>query len=131
MTCHAAQPAAECTELLIEPACVNISLIWGTDNELEVTITDGDGKAIAINNDTITLTVKDAVGGTTVIAKSNGPGAHSDPGNGKTVFVIAAADTALAPATTTTYWAHEVRRITATLEERVHIQGDFIVGATL
>jgi hypothetical protein len=130
MTCQTQQPT-ECTELAIEPACVNVALVWGTDNELEVSITDGDGKAIAINNDTITFTVKDEPGGTTVIAKSNGPGSHSDPANGKTVFAIAAADTALAPATADTYWALEVRRITAALEERVHIQGDFIVRATI
>lgn len=125
------QQSAQCTELFIEPTCVNVALVWGTDNELEVTITDGDGRAIAINNDTITFTVKDAVGGTTVIAKSNGPGSHSDPGNGKTVFAIDAADTALAPATSTTYWTHEVRRITAALDELVHIQGEFIVRPTI
>ncbi|MHC4867836.1 MAG: hypothetical protein ACYTEX_27510, partial [Planctomycetota bacterium] len=125
------QPPPECTEIAIRPDCVKIELVWGTDNELEVSLTDGDGRAIAINNDTVTWTVKDAVGGTTVIAKSNGPGGHSDPANGKTVFVIAAADTALAPATSTTYWTHEVRRITAALEERVHIQGEFIVRPTI
>ena len=116
-----------CKDLPIEPDCLNLSLVKGTDNELEITITDGDGKAVAITADTITMTVKDEPGGSTVFLKSNGPGAHSAPALGQTIFVIDAADTATASDDATTYWVYEIRRVTGTGDQRVHIQGDFTV----
>lgn len=116
-----------CSTVSIVPDCYDLSIVWGTDNQLEVIITDGDGKAIAINNDTISLTVKEELGGALVWTKSNGPGAHSDPGQGRTIFTIDAADTATAAAATTTWWIYEVRRTTAGGDERVHISGSFVV----
>ncbi len=129
MTCDLNSPCIRipCESLPIEPTCLILSIVRGTDNQLEVSITDGDGKAVVITNDTITLTVKDEAGGSTVFVKSNGPGGHSAPALGQTIFNIDAADTATASATATTYWAYEVRRITAGGDERVHIQGDFVV----
>jgi hypothetical protein len=120
-----------CSDLAIEPACLNLSMMRETDNEIEITITDGDGKAIAIGADTIDFTVKDELGGSVIFTKQNGPGGHSDPDLGQTIFTIAKADTSTASETTTTYWTYEVRRTTAALEERVHIQGDFVVRPTI
>jgi hypothetical protein len=108
-----------------------LSLMRGTDNQLEVVITDGDGKAFAINSDTIDFTVKDEPGGSVVFTKQNGPGDHSNPGLGETIFNIDAADTASASSSSLTYWVYEVRRTTATLDERVHITGDFVVRPTI
>lgn len=116
-----------CESLTIDPVCYDLGVVWGTDNQLEVTLTDGDGKAVAINNDTVDFTVKDDLGGSVVFTKSNGPGDHSAPGLGQTIFDVDAADTATAGATTTTYWVYEVRRTTAGGDERVHLQGAFVV----
>jgi len=120
-----------CPALSVEPQCFDLSLVWGTDNELEATITDGDGKAIAINNDTISLTVNESVGGAAVFVKTNGPGQHSEPGQGQTVFEIDAADTATASATAWTYWIYEIRRTTAGGDTRVHLTGQFAVRPTI
>lgn len=132
MTCQTTCGGASvCEDLPIQPDCINLTIQRETDNQLEVVITDGDGKAIAINNDTITMTVKDEPGGSVVFTKSNGPGSHSNPGLGQTIFTIAAADTSSASASTTTYWVFEVRRIAAGGDERIHIKGDFIVEPTI
>lgn len=129
MTCETQPNCARlvCSTLPIQPTCLNLSIVSGTDNQLEVTITDGDGKAIAINNDTIDFTVKEWLGGALVWTKSNGPGAHSDPGLGQTIFNIAAADTVTASTSAVTWWVFEIRRITAGGDERVHISGAFVV----
>lgn len=116
-----------CQSIQVEPTCVDLSIVWGTDNQLEVTITDGDGRAVVITTDTIALTVKEETGGATVFSKSNGPGEHSAPALGRTVFAIDAADTAAASATAWTYWVFEVRRTTGGGETRVHISGAFAV----
>lgn len=121
----------DCQELAIQPDCYNLSIQRGTDNALEVIVTDGDGAAIDISLDTITLTVKTARDGDLVFAKSNGPGDHIGPIIGKTVFDVAAGDTATASTTATTYWVFDVRRVTAGGDERIHIRGDFIVEPTV
>lgn len=133
MTCETVPSCVNltCSTLPVQPACVGLSLVRGTDNQLEVTITDGDGKAIAINNDTVTMTVKEELGGALVWTKSNGPGAHSDPGLGQTIFEIDAADTATASTTSQTWWVYEMRRITAGGDERVHISGSFVVRPSI
>lgn len=129
MTCASSPNCVRlvCSELPIQPTCLNLSIVWGTDNQLEVTITDGDGKAVVITNDTITMTVKEELGGALVWLKSNGPGGHSSPDLGQTIFEIDAADTATASTTAATWWVYEIRRITAGGDERVHISGAFIV----
>lgn len=129
MTCETQPNCARlvCSTLPIQPVCINLSIVWGTDNQLEVTITDGDGKAVAINNDTIAMTVREEIGGALVWTKSNGPGSHSDPGLGQTIFEIDAADTATASTTAATWWVYEIRRTTPASDTRVHISGSFIV----
>jgi hypothetical protein len=117
----------QCTTLAIEPVCFNLTMVRGTDNQLEITITDGDGRALAIGADTIDFVVKDQPGGSIMFSKSNGPGDHSNPDLGQTIFNIDAADTSAASATAVTYWVYEISRTTGGGETRVHIIGDFTV----
>lgn len=121
----------ECVDLKVEPTCYNLSIVRGTLNRLEVVLTDGFRKAIAINNDTVEFIVKDEPGGTSIFTKSNGPGEHSDPGQGETVFEIDETDTASADETRYTYWVYEIRRTTIAGDVFVHITGDFIVRPTI
>lgn len=124
-------PEEERERLSFEPRCLDIAIVWGTNNTLTAYINDGAGRGIDITADTVTFIVKDSVGGGVQISKSNGPGNHSAPALGETVFKIVPADTATAGATTSTYWTYEIRRIAATLEETVHIHGNFIVRPTI
>ena len=117
----------QCTTLAIEPVCFNLSMVRETDNELEITITDGDGKALPIGVDTIDFVTKDEPGGAVIFAKSNGPGDHSAPDLGQTIFVIDKADTVAASSSAATYWVYEISRTAAGGAERVHIVGDFHV----
>ena len=119
------------SEVVEQPDQRNLLIQRGTDNTLSVTITDGDGRAIAITNDTVKLTVKTGVGGDLVFDKTNAPGSHSDPANGETQFEINPADTATASETARTYWVYDVRRIDVGGEERIHIRGDFTVEPTV
>jgi len=130
MSCYDTCDTA-CEALPIQPQCLDLTLSRGTDNSLEVVITDGDGRAIVITNDTVKFTVKDEVDGTVVFEHTNMPGGHSSPGLGQTIFEISAADTATASATADTFWVFEVRRITPALDEFVHISGQFIVRPTI
>lgn len=129
MTCESTPACMRltCSTLSIQPGCVNLSIVWGTDNQLEFTITDGDGKAVAITNDTIAMTVKEELGGALIWTKSNGPGQHSAPALGQTIFEIDAADTAAASTIANTWWIYEIRRTTAGGDERVHLTGSFVV----
>lgn len=127
MTCDTNCFQLQCTTLAIEPVQFCLAMVRGTDNQLEVTITDGDGRALAIGADTIDFVVKDQVGGSVMFSKSNGPGDHSNPDLGQTIFDIDAADTVGASATATTYWVYEISRTTGGGETRVHIVGNLIV----
>jgi hypothetical protein len=121
----------QCVDLSVEPDCYNLSIVRGTLNRFEVVLTDGFGKAVAINNDTVEFIVKDDPGGSVVFSKSNGPGEHSDPGQGETIFEIDETDTASASETAYTYWVYEVRRTTITGDLYVHITGGFVVRPTI
>lgn len=115
-------------EVGVTPAPQNVTIVRETDNTFEVILTDGEGEPVNITGDTIVFTVRDKVGGLVGIQISNGPGTHKDPVNGVTEFSITKADTSSASPVHWTYWVFEVRRILAvSLEERVHIQGDFVV----
>jgi hypothetical protein len=120
-----------CSAATVEPDCVNLSIVRGTQNRFEVIITDGFGKAVAINNDTIEFIVKDEPNGTAVFTKSNGPTEHSNPSLGETVFDIDEADTATASETETTYWVYEVRRTNPVSDVFVHLTGQLIVRPTI
>lgn len=130
MTCNPCEGILA-TEVAEQPDQRNLIMQRGTDNTLTATITDGDGRAVVITNDTVQLTVKTGVGGDLVFTKTNAPGSHSDPANGETQFEIDPADTAAASETARTYWVYDVRRIDVSAEERIHIRGDFTVEPTV
>lgn len=117
----------QCTTIAVAPVCFTLGMLRETDNQLDVTITDGEGRAFAIGLDTIDLSVKDESGGAVQFAKSNGPGDHVEPALGRTIFAIEPADTSSASTTATTYWVYEISRTTGAGETRVHIVGDFVV----
>lgn len=125
-------PQAFVTErVFIDPTCGCVSIPYGTDNELVVTITDGDGRAIPINNDTVTITVKDERGGNLIFEKTNGPGEHCEPSQGTTIFVLTPSDTEAADPYVRTVWLFEIRRVTGGGEIYAHIFGDFLVEPTI
>lgn len=132
MTCHATGSLyGDCAILALSPDCIDIVMPYGTDNELTAVLKDGDGKAVPINTDTITLTVKDGRGGTLIFQKTNAPGAHTDPAQGETVFAIAATDISTADPYSCTTWLYELRRTTNGGLTYVHLSGRFVVSATI
>lgn len=121
-----------CSGVVIRPACVDITVQRGTDNPIEVVLTDGDGKAVDLTPDTATMTVRKSLAGNLVFQKSNGPGSHIDPVNGRTLFEIEKTDIDdEASETLVEYWVYEIRRITGTDDERVHLAGAFVVEPTV
>ena len=66
----------------------------GDDKIYELEVTDKQtGNAVDITGTTIKLTLRETPTDSIFLQKSNGPGEHSDPSNGKTEFAIDAADT--------------------------------------
>ena len=120
-----------CVDVCVVPDCYNLSIVRGTYNRFQIILTDGDNKAIAINNDTVEFIIKDDPGGSVIVSKSNGPGDHSDPANGTTIFEIENADSLAANETTSTYWSYEVRRTNPLGDVFVHITGQFTVRPTI
>jgi hypothetical protein len=103
----------------------------GTHNVFEVLITDAEDEPIDITNDTIIFTVKDEVGGTTKLQKSNSPGGHADPTNGITSFTISQTDIPSVSPYEVREWVYEIRRRDVGGIERVHIQGTFTVNPSV
>lgn len=132
MTCTLmVRPSGLCERLVVEPDCVNIAFPYGTDNELVAIIKDSDGKALPINTDTVTLTVKDGRGGNLIFEKIKTPGLHSNPDQGETIFAIASTDIASADPYIVTSWRYELRRETAGGSVYCHVAGLFIVEPTI
>jgi hypothetical protein len=131
MTCTLGLRTFECDELVVAPECGDIILPYGTDNDLVAIVKDGDEKAIPINTDTITLTVKDGRGGTLIFAKVNAPGSHANPAQGETVFSVSSADISSADPYAVTVWRYEVRRQTSGGAVFSHVSGRFIIEPTI
>lgn len=112
------------------PTEQNITVLRGTDNDLQFTIADASGTAIDISLDTITFTGREGFAGPIrVPKKSNAPGTHTDPTNGVTTFKLLKTeiDDEVQPGSETS-WKYEVRRVEAvTLDEFVHFQGGLII----
>lgn len=115
-----------CSGIVIRPACVDIILQQGTDATLEVILTDGDGAAVDITNDTVTMTVRESIGGTLLFQKSNGIGEHNEPLRGSTLMVIEPADIPAAGV-----FVYEVRRLLQAGTERIHISGTLTIEAAI
>ena len=86
----------------------------GDDKIYELTVTNKQtGNAVDITGCTITWTWKEEKEDASYfLQKSNGPGEHSDPMNGKTEFTIDAADTASLTAKMTYFWDVEITKTT-------------------
>lgn len=113
------------TTLSLVPTEIDIDLDQGSDKPIEFQISKG-GQAVNITNDTIYFTARDFYfGNVTIPTKANGPGQHSDPENGKTMFVLER-DEVISEGNEayTATWYYEVRRLDASTGlEMVHIQG--------
>lgn len=131
MSCVQVTCPARCDQVEVAPDCSDIILPYGTDNELVAIVKDGDGKAIPITTDTITMTVKDGRGGTLIFTKSNGPGSHSDPAQGETIFDVSSSDLSAADPYAVTVWLYELRRQTAGGSVFAHVAGRFFVEPTI
>ena len=109
----------------LTPEIITIEAQQGTDVTLEFQLTDANGTAVDITNDTVDVTVKDDFDGNVKIAtKSNGPSEHSDPANGKSIFVWTKTETTTSTPTEQVDWVYEVRRIFAgSGKEVIYIQG--------
>jgi hypothetical protein len=112
------------------PTPCDIQLVRDTDNEFEFVLTGGDGKSIGIDLDQVEWTISDKIGGTMIFQKISLAGSHEDGPNGKVLFKIDKEDTSTAKTTSVTTWHHELRRIKASGDERVHIPGRLIVEPT-
>lgn len=113
----------------LTPEIVNIELQQGTDAVLEFQLTDGTGTAVDLSGDEVKFTAKDEFAGTVTIAtKTNGTGQHSDPVEGKTVFVITKDDLTTTTPAEQILWRYEVRRVFAgTNREVIYIHGELVL----
>jgi len=103
-------------------------MVVDADSTFTFILTNARGEAVDITGDSVKLTVRDVKGGTLKLQKTNGPGAHDDPQNGKTSFTITRTDITATPADETFFWVYEIRRIDAgTSQEHVHLEGAFVV----
>lgn len=113
----------------LTPEIVNIELQQGADYVIEFQLTDNLGAGVDLTNDEVKFTAKSDFAGTVTIAtKTNGPGQHSTPADGKTKFTLTKADlTTLTPADAVV-WKYEVRRVFAGSGlEVIYIHGDLLL----
>ena len=109
------------------PLIVNLQVVQNTDNQIEFVLTD-NGSAVDLTNDTVTLVMKTNYGGTLKINKSNGPGGHSDPTNGKTRFLLTKTEMQGSNIAVPETWVYQLRRIVAgSLDEIVYFAGDVLL----
>lgn len=95
--------------------------------EFDCVLTNAYSEPMDISLDTVVLTVKDNLGGTTKIQKTNAPLTHIDGAQGRTRFEILPGDITETETRRPFSWIFEVRRITPALEEFIHISGAFEV----
>lgn len=113
----------------LTPEIVHLDVQQGTDNAIEFQLTDNDGNPVDLTNDNVKFTARDEFGGTVTIAtKTNSPGQHLDPANGKTIFVLTKTDLETLTPDSQTTWKYEVRRVfAATNYEVIYIHGNLIL----
>lgn len=124
------------TTVTVGPDEVDIRIVRGTDNSIDFILLNNldasGGTPLDITNDTVKFTARADFGeGSTVKipTKTNGPGQHEDPVNGRTQFTIARTEIdGEADEDQETVWFYEVRRIAATtLTQNVHLQGKLLI----
>ena len=124
MSCIVNTPSA-CISVIPSEICLEV--VKDADTEFEFTLTDGYDNPVDITTDTVVLTIRDYLGGTTKLQKTNAPGSHEIPTDGKTRFSITNSDITDTLTDAQTVWVYEVRRIDAALLEYVHIAGEFLI----
>jgi hypothetical protein len=106
------------------PTIINFKLVQKTDNMIEFVI-ETNGKADDITNDSVRLFIKTNYGGVTKVDRTNAPGAHSDPTNGKTQFQLTKTDLVGTPTTALNTWVYELHRIFGgTNDDIVYLAGN-------
>jgi hypothetical protein len=113
----------------ILPSSVDIEIQRETTVTLEFVLTDGDGKPLNIEADTVKFTAKETPGGTaTIPTKTSAAGAHLDGAGGRVEFTIEKTEIDNeANRTTKTFWVYEIRRTQPGGEEFVHISGSLVI----
>lgn len=111
----------------IVPSIEAIRMVQGTDATFEFVLTNGDDEVVDLTADDVVLTVRDEKGGTVQLQKTNEPGDHIEPTQGRTSFDLAHSDFAAELSDEHAFWVYEVRRIRASGKEAVHIEGAFIL----
>ena len=114
------------TKLTVGPTIIDIDVIQGTDALLTFQYekkVNGVWVPVDITNDRIKFTARDSDGGViTINTKTNVPGDHVDPSNGKTLFRLTQTDT-LSDPTSKVVWSYEVRHIDESDREFVFVKG--------
>jgi hypothetical protein len=117
------------TTVSVLPVCVHLEIIRGTDVGFIFTLTDEDGVAQDITNDTVKFTAMDKAD-VRQIELTNGVGQHYSPSEGRTQFDIVASETDTVVKSADVIWTYEVRRIYASGDEKVWFQGEFRISPT-
>ncbi len=113
----------------LTPEIVHLDVQQGTDNAIEFQLTNNLGAAVDLTSENVKFTARDDFAGAITIAtKTNGPGQHSDPANGKTIFVLTKTDLDTLTPDSQVTWKYEVRRVFAvTNYEVIYIHGNLIL----
>lgn len=109
------------------PTTEAIKMKRGSVNEFDCVLTNAVGTPIDIDLDNVVFTVRDYRGGSVKLQKTSLAGAHQDAANGRVRYKISPGDISDADSPRILSWVFEVRRITPTPEEFVHIEGTFDV----
>lgn len=119
----------------ILPTCQDVILKEGTTATLDIVLSNTPIEdpdifiAADLTSSTVILTAKDN-DDVVVLAKTNTPGNHSSPLEGRTIFTINVADTiGLIPAgKSSENFKYEVRRTEVGGQEYVHLEGKIIIS---
>jgi hypothetical protein len=113
------------TVLSLVPEKIKIKQMQNTDAEVEFQILKGDGTPRDLTNHAVKFTAKSDYGGTVMIeTKTNAVGEHTDPTEGKTMFVITKDDTTTDTPADEVSWVYEVRLVEGNGQESVYVYGE-------
>lgn len=110
---------------------IEIVLWRHTDHLLEVTLQDGDGEAVNLEDSQVTMVIVDRAGGTVKFEQTNEPGSgHVDEANGVTRFSVPRTTFAGLTVQRAYTWKYWIYRYSLVLEQRTpHFFGDLRVMA--
>ena len=115
----------------------HLQLVRGTDQPFTFALSEKlSSDALFTPSDlttaSVAFTVRTALGGTVLFTKTNAPGQHLSPTEGKTRFVVSRSDLASLPVREIATLVYEVRQISddSPALHFVHISGNFVVKLT-